>query len=204
MESIILIGGGGHCKSCIDVIEQEGRFIIAGIVEKSNTIDEQILGYPIIGCDDELPELIAKFRNVLITVGQIKSAKIRMKLFNICNDQNAVLPVIISPTAYVSKHTKIGKGTIVMHQAVVNADANIGVNNIINSKALIEHEVLIGNHCHISTGTKINGQAIIADECFVGSGVTLVNNITICEKVIIPAGTAVFKSINKSGIYIKH
>jgi len=31
-EKIILIGGGGHCKSCIDVIEQEGRFIIAGIV----------------------------------------------------------------------------------------------------------------------------------------------------------------------------
>ena len=25
-ETIILIGGGGHCKSCIDVVEQEGRF----------------------------------------------------------------------------------------------------------------------------------------------------------------------------------
>ena len=39
-DKIILIGGGGHCKSCIDVIEQEGRFTIAGIVdmpEKSST-----------------------------------------------------------------------------------------------------------------------------------------------------------------------
>ena len=30
----ILIGGGGHCKSVIDVIEQEAKFEIAGIVDK--------------------------------------------------------------------------------------------------------------------------------------------------------------------------
>lgn len=203
MESIILIGGGGHCKSCIDVIEQEGRFNIAGIVEKDNGRDEKILGYPIIGCDDDLPELIAKYKNVLITVGQIKSANVRMKLFSICSDLNAALPVIISPVAYVSRYTILGKGSIIMHHAVVNAEANIGVNNIINSKALIEHEVRIGNHCHISTGSRINGQVSIADECFIGSGVTLANNITISEKVIIPAGTTVFKNINKSGIYVK-
>ena len=33
MKDIVLIGGGGHCKSVIDVIEQEGRFKIIGIVE---------------------------------------------------------------------------------------------------------------------------------------------------------------------------
>lgn len=31
---ILLIGAGGHCPSCIDVIEQEGRFSIAGVVDK--------------------------------------------------------------------------------------------------------------------------------------------------------------------------
>jgi len=33
MEKIILIGGGGHCKACIDVIEQAGIFDIARILE---------------------------------------------------------------------------------------------------------------------------------------------------------------------------
>ena len=50
-EQIILIGGGGHCKSCIDVIEQEGRFEIAGIVEKPDKVGEKVLGYPVIGTD---------------------------------------------------------------------------------------------------------------------------------------------------------
>lgn len=30
---LILIGGGGHCHSAIDVIEEEGRYQIAGIVD---------------------------------------------------------------------------------------------------------------------------------------------------------------------------
>ena len=34
MHEIILIGGGGHFKVCIEVIEREGRFEIVGIVER--------------------------------------------------------------------------------------------------------------------------------------------------------------------------
>ena len=34
MKEIILIGGGGHCKSVIDVIELEGQFLIGGIVDR--------------------------------------------------------------------------------------------------------------------------------------------------------------------------
>ena len=29
-EDLIPIGGGGHCRSCIDVIEMDGRFVIRG------------------------------------------------------------------------------------------------------------------------------------------------------------------------------
>jgi hypothetical protein len=37
--SIFLIGGGRHCKSCIDVIEQEGLFDIAGILDKADMLE---------------------------------------------------------------------------------------------------------------------------------------------------------------------
>ena len=35
MSKIILIGGGGHCKSVIDIIEQDNKFKIAGIIDKN-------------------------------------------------------------------------------------------------------------------------------------------------------------------------
>ena len=51
MNEIILIGGGGHCKSVIDVIEQQKKFKIAGIVDKPKLFGSKILGYSVIGND---------------------------------------------------------------------------------------------------------------------------------------------------------
>src|SRR3972149_4045061 len=81
-EKIILIGGGGHCRACIDVIEQEGRFTVAGIVDMPEKQHQTVLGYPMIGTDADLAELIMTFRNVLITLGHIKSPMRRLELFN--------------------------------------------------------------------------------------------------------------------------
>ncbi len=36
-KNIVLVGGGGHCVSVIDVIENENRFNILGILDSSNT-----------------------------------------------------------------------------------------------------------------------------------------------------------------------
>ena len=52
-EKIILVGGGGHCKSCIDVIEQEGAYQIAGVVDVPEKLHQKILGYEIIATDDD-------------------------------------------------------------------------------------------------------------------------------------------------------
>lgn len=203
MNSIILIGGGGHCKSCIDVIEQHGKFQIVGIVDNNVNVGEKILGYPIIGTDDDLTHLIQQYKYTLITVGQINSANIRIELYNKIKLLNGHLPVIISPLAYVSQHSIIQEGTIVMHHALINANVKVEANCIINSKSLIEHESNIGAHCHISTGAKLNGQVKIGNECFIGSGATLANNIEVTNKVIIPAGQTVFKNIDRPGVYIR-
>jgi sugar O-acyltransferase (sialic acid O-acetyltransferase NeuD family) len=169
-ESIILIGGGGHCRACIDVIEQEGRFTIAGIVDVPEKKQHNVLNYPVIGSDADLTELIKSFPNVLITLGQIKSPARRMELFNDLMQMGARFPRIQSPRAYVSPHAHVAEGTIVMHHALINAGANVGRNCIINTKALVEHDAVIEDHCHISTGAIVNGGVTIGRGSFFGSG----------------------------------
>lgn len=189
--SLILIGGGGHCKSCIDVIEQEGRFTIEGIIDLPEKKGEKILGYPIIGNDDDLESLIRSDNYFLITLGQIKTAQRRKELFEFLKAKAANLPVIISPKAYVSTHATIDEGTIIMHHALVNANAKIGKNCIINTKALVEHDVEIGNHCHISTGATVNGHVQIGAETFIGSGAVTKENIKIEANSFIKANSIV-------------
>ena len=191
MKNIILIGGGGHCKSVIDVIEQEGRFEIVGIVDKPDLLGSNVLGYPVIGSDSDLDSLAKRYQYALITVGQIKSPSLRIKLFDLAINAGFTLPNIISPNAYVSKHLTIGKGVVVMHNAMVNASASIGDNCIINSKALIEHDCLISKHCHISTNATINGGVTVESGCFVGSSATTKELIIISENSFIKAGSLI-------------
>ncbi len=102
MQNLILIGGG-HCKSCIDVIEQDGVYQIAGIVDVSEKLHQKILGYEIIATDDDLPDLVKEYENFLITLGQIKSPEKRIRIFQALKESGAKLPIIVSPLAYVSR-----------------------------------------------------------------------------------------------------
>ena len=193
---LILIGGGGHCKSCIDVIEQENKFLIAGIVDTNRSISE-LLGYPLRGHDEDLIKLKASYDYALITMGQIKSPAIRVRLFDYVESLGFKLPSIISPRAYVSKHAKIGNGTIVMHDALINAGALVGDNCIINTKSLIEHDAVIENNCHISTGAIINGGVIVKKGSFVGSNAVTKESVDTKENDFIKAGSLFKGHVNE-------
>ena len=191
MEKIVLIGGGGHCKSVIDVIEQENRFYIAGIIDQPQMLGSKILNYEVIGCDDDLQELAKEIKYAVISVGQIKSPKLRIKLFELAKKHGFLLPTIISPRAYVSKHASIDEGAMVFHDALINAGVKIGKNCIINTKALIEHDSLIGDNCHISTGAIVNGGVKVGENCFIGSNAVTREYIEISENSFIKAGSVV-------------
>ena len=70
--NILLIGGGGHCKAVIDVIEQEERFDVGGIIDRKELVGQQILKYKVIGTDEDLGKLRDVFDYAFVTVGQIK------------------------------------------------------------------------------------------------------------------------------------
>lgn len=197
-EKIILIGGGGHCRACIDVIEQEGRFTIAGVVDVPEKKEHNALGYSVIGSDADLAVLIKTFPKVLITLGQIKSPLRRVELYNDLMRMGAHFPVIKSPLAYVSPRAQVAEGTIVMHHALINAGARVGRNCIINSKALIEHDAVIEDHCHISTGAIVNGGVKIGRGSFLGSNAVCKEYIEIGENALIGCGAIIVKNIPKT------
>ena len=202
MKPLLLIGGGGHCHSCIDVIEATDVYWIEGVVQPKVS-SGLVMGYPVIGSDDELPQLIKGSKLVFITVGQIKSSETRIRLFDLLKNLDAEFPVVVSPRSYCSKYAVLGEGTIIMHGAIVNAATKIGINCIVNSQALVEHDAEIGNHCHISTGARINGNVSIGKGSFVGSGAIIKEGVRVGENVIIGAGQIVLKDV-QNGTVVGH
>jgi sugar O-acyltransferase (sialic acid O-acetyltransferase NeuD family) len=200
-EKIILVGGGGHCRSVIDVIETENRYEIVGILDKPELVGQKILSYTIIASDNDVETVMKICNNFLITVGHIKSSTVREKLFNNIKEKGGHFPVIISPKAHVSKHACLSEGTIVMHHALINTLAATGKNCIINTGAVLEHDVQVGDHCHVSTGAYINGECKVGNGSFVGSNVTTVQTIHIGEGNVIAAGAVVTKNTENFSLY---
>jgi len=202
MEPIILIGGGGHCISCIDVLRSTDNYEIVGILDTPDKVGSKLSDISVIGTDEDIPMLAKQYKNFLISVGQIKSSEIRERIYNIVKSCGGSLPVITSPRSYVSKTAHLNEGTIVMHNALINAEAVIGKNCIINTGALIEHEASIGDFCHVSTNAVVNGQTKVGRRSFIGSNCVIANNISLPDNIIVAAGACVLRSPVKTGTYI--
>ncbi len=199
--NIILIGGGGHCKSCIDVIESCGHYDIKGVLDIPEKVSKKVLDYNIIGSDENLENYKEIANYFFITIGQIKSSSVRKRIFRNIKSLNYSIPTIISPLSRLSNYATLGEGTILMHGVKINACTQIGVNCIINTEANIEHDVIIGNHCHISTSSVVNGGSVIGDNVFIGSNATISSQVKITSNVVIGAGSVVTRNIEQPGIY---
>lgn len=202
--NIILIGAGGHARSCIDVIEQQAQYEIAGLVGLPEQRHSKILGYEIFAVDSELEAMRQMSPLALITVGQIKTADIRKRLYQRAVSLGFLLPKVVSPTAYVSNHATIGAGTIVMHGATVNAGAQIGRNCIINTNSLIEHDVTIADHCHISTGAILNGGVCVGSGSFIGSGSVIKEGVAVGKECVVGFGVMLRQTLVNGQQRINH
>lgn len=196
-KNLIIIGGGGHCRSCIDVIEAEGTYEIVGIVDKPENLGNNISGYNIVGTDTDVDEFISLNYYFLIAIGQMGRSVNRENIHNSLKTKGAKLATVISPNAYVSKSATVGEGTIVMHGSIINSNVVIGDDCTINTKALIEHDSAISDHCHISTGALINGEVFVGKGSFCGSGSIVIQGSVVPQNSFIKAGTR-FNKKNKN------
>lgn len=197
---LVLVGGGGHCKSVIEAAESVGREI-KGILDLPEYFGEDCIGYRIIGTDSDIP-LYADDCEFIVTLGFITNPDHRIQLHRLIEEAGGSLGTVIASTANVSRHAEVASGSVVLHNANINAGARIGRGCIINTGANIEHDVTVGDYCHVSTGAMVNGDCNIGNSTFIGSGAVIANGIKIRDNVVVGAGAAVCADITEEGTYV--
>ena len=198
--NLLIVGAGGHTRSCIDVIHASSRFKIQGLIGSCDQVGQTVLGYQVIGSDNDLALFRSDCEFAFIGIGQIKTASVRLNIFSNLRDLGFSFPTFVSSRAYVSPFASLGAGTIVMPGGIIGPGARVGENCIINSQALVEHDADVGNHCHISTGARINGGVIIDGGSFIGSGSILREGVKIGKNSLVGAGQTVLKDVPANSI----
>ncbi len=202
MEQIVLLGGGGHCKSILDSILASGKFEVYGIIDNQPKF-KSMFGIPFIGGDEFLPDLISKgIINIFITVGSVGNTQIRRKIYKKCRNLGFNFPNIIDKTATVSRNSKISQGVFIGKNVVINSDVIISDFAIINSGAIIDHECSVGEFSHISPGATLCGNVKIGSDTHIGANATVIQGITVADHTLVGAGCVIIKDIHKSGVYV--
>lgn len=199
--SVLIFGGGGHAKMCIDIIKQTRTHSIIGIVDDNTPVQTKILDIPVIGNINTIDLLIKKgLQFAILGVGGVLNKGLRKKIFLSLKNMDLHIPTIIHPSSSVESSATLGEGNQIMQGAIVGSNVRIGNNCIINSGSIISHDTIIGNNVHIAPGAIIAGGVQIKDDTIVGMGCTIFLGLTVGENVIIQNGVNIFRDIEDNEV----
>jgi len=190
------MGAGGHAKVLVDILQLRSEYRIIGLLDENRNLwGSTLLGVPILGGDDLLPQIRQQCENAFVGLGSIGRGHMRKQLFEMIVRQGFSMPSAIHPTACVARSAKIGRGVSIMAGAIVNACALVGDNVIINSAAIIEHDCVIEDHVHVAPGARLAGNAVVGCETHIGIGATVLEGRRIGSSSIIGGGAVVTKDM---------
>jgi sugar O-acyltransferase (sialic acid O-acetyltransferase NeuD family) len=190
-EKIFIFGASGHAKVLIDVVERQGLYEIAFLVDDDSTLKDSIFfGYRVIGGRSEM-----LLRNVAKGIVAIGNNFARRSVAAWLQDHTYELVSAIHPSAQIGRGSRVGPGTVIMAGAVINTDVIVGENVIVNTKAGIDHDCSIGSGAHIAPGSVLCGTVTVGEDTFVCAGATVIPNISIGRAVIVGAGATVVHDV---------
>ena len=197
MKNIVVIGSSGHAKVIIDIIQKEGKFNIVGLLDRFRDVGEQTLGYPILGEEEDLPNLITEhaLEGSIIAIGDnfIRS-KVASKISEISPD----LPFVssIHPSASIASEVSIGEGTVVMAGVSINSCSTIGKFCILNTNCSIDHDSVLENFASLAPRVTTGGNCRIGQYSAISIGAVLIHGIDIGEHTVVGASSLVMKHID--------
>ena len=193
-EKLVVFGAGGHAKVVIDIIEQQGDYEIAGLLDDDPKHQgKQVFGYPVLGTRAELPALLsARLRHAIVTIGDNAS---RAAVAAHLDRHGWRFASAVHPRASIGRGVNIGPGSVVMAGCVINADAHVGAQVIVNTGATVDHDCRIEDAVHIAPGCHLCGRVSVGQGSLVGAGTTVTPNVRIGNRVAVGAGSTVIRDV---------
>lgn|SRR3989344_883459 len=187
---VVIFGSGGHAKVILDILKESGEYILGFLDENKERINKEILGYQVLGDWSYIKN--KKLINIALGIGDNKK---RYKLFKQVENHGLQVVNAIHPHSYISSFVRLGKGIVIMPNAVVNPGVTINDGVIINTGATVDHDCNLGKFSHVCPGVNLAGTVKIGEFSFIGVGSSIIQNIKIGKNVTIGAGASVINDI---------
>lgn len=171
---LVIYGGGGHAKALIELIQVEGKYKIAGILDDHLPVGSKVLEIPVLGGNNLLAGLKARgIGQVVNAVGGIGDISPRLRIYNAIQAAGLQVPAVIHPRAYIEKSAVLQPGQQVFFNVYIGSDVKVGFGCIINTGAIVSHDCILGDFVNISPGAILAGAVTVSERTLIGMGVTI-------------------------------
>ncbi len=199
-KKLLILGSGGHGKVIADVAEKCNKFEEISFLDKkflNNKFSKEMNSKKLIGdiSRENLEKFSKEYSYAFVGIGD---NKIRIKLLKEIIKLNFIIPIIIDPSAEVSRYAKIERGCFINTNVVIQCNAKIQFGSILNTSCTIDHDSIIGEGTHISPGVNVAGNVNIGKLCWIGIGSQIIQNVQIGDNVTVGGGSLVLKDIPKN------
>lgn len=202
-QKVVILGGGGHAKMCIDILKQMKTYEIIGIIDRNIKIGTKVMGIPVITKDRDLDfkRLYNDgIRLIVIGIGAVKDHSMRDKVYKKLKKYGFYLPNIIHPKASIEASVIMGEGNQIMANAILGSDIRIQNNCIINSGAIVSHDSVLENNVHITPGAILAGGVFVGENSLIGMGSTIYLYVKIGKHVTIYNNCSITKDVPDNSI----
>jgi sugar O-acyltransferase (sialic acid O-acetyltransferase NeuD family) len=188
MTPLYIIGAGGHGRVVADIAEACGEtdisFIDTQFPQRSTN-----LSWPIVGAD---PQDLPQTSRVVLAIGNNAQ---RRAMAQSLENKNFEYLTLVHPRAHVSRHARLGKGTVVMPMAVINAGSEVGHHVIVNTSSSIDHDCRIADFVHISPGAHLAGTVTVGEGSWVCLSAAVREGLAIGAGARVAAGAVVVRNV---------
>ena len=185
MKKLLLVGAGGFGRV---VLEHASGLYDCVFLDDGDAV--VVDGVPVIGKTGDMASLYPEYKLLLVTIG---NNELRERLYQEAAIIGYTFPNIIHPTAYISPHTHIGSGCVILNNAVVQNNAQCGDGCILNPGVELHHDSTIGSCCLIYTNSVVRSLAQVGDRVWIGSNATVSTSAKVPDDAVINDG-AVYKT----------
>ncbi|SDL67252.1 transferase hexapeptide (six repeat-containing protein) [Modicisalibacter muralis] len=184
---LAVFGAGGHGKVVADTALQMGWQEVV-FFEDAWPKRSHNGCWLIIGDAQALLQRLDDFQGVIVGVG---NNRIRLAKTRELAAHGARLVSVVHPSAVISPHAVLGRGSVVFAGAVIQVDSQLGEACIVNTRACVDHDCHLADGVHICPGASLAGSVEIGEASWIGIGSSVKQQVRLGSDVIVGAGAAV-------------
>jgi sugar O-acyltransferase (sialic acid O-acetyltransferase NeuD family) len=198
-KEIFIIGIGHNSIVTIELAELNGFKIIGLIHYNDELTGKTQWGYPIISDTETFLKKDISLKNFALSVGNNSLRKINFDKFK---NKGGLFPILIHPSASVSRFSILDEGVQIHANATVQPDVNIKSNSIISYGVGLSHNVVIKENSYVACHSLIGAYTTVGSNVLIGMGSTTVSGKVnmIGDNSIVGAGSLIMSSIPENSI----